>query len=471
MSAKREKPAESKKVYITKDIEFYTTLIRLAIPIVLQNMITFMVGFADNLMIGRLGDIAVSGVYMGNQFQTVLQMFTTGVEAAVLILAAQYWGIKDKDSIKKIAALGLRYSVLFGLFLNLIVVLFPHFLIGLLTDDEAVIECAVSYVMITAFSYGFFAASQMMISTLRSVENTRLGFYVSLAALVINVGLNYLFIFGLNIGGTQLIPAMGVRGAAVATLIARIAEMLIIYIYALRFEKVLKLKFRELFKANPSLQRDLIRYGTPVLLGQLVWAVNMLAYSGIMGHLSAAAVTASSIVGQFENLLRVGTFGLSAALGIITSKTVGAGEFEKMKEYARTSEFIFLGVGLFSSLLIRLLMNPFISLYDVSAEAVLNAQAFFNVLTFTYIGTSWQATCLSGLVKSGGDTSFVFKNDTIFVFLVMIPGGLIASALGAPAWVVFLVLKCDQILKCIVAFFKINSFNWMKKLTREEATE
>ena len=350
-------------------------------------------------------------------------------------------------------------------------VLFPRFLIGLLTNDEAVIESAVSYVMITAFSYGFFAASQMMISTLRSVENTRLGFYVSLAALVINVGLNYLFIFGLNIGGTQLIPAMGVRGASIATLIARIAEMLIIYIYALRFEKVLKLKFRELFKANPSLQRDLIRYGTPVLLGQLVWAVNMLAYSGIMGHLSAAAVTASSIVGQFENLLRVGTFGLSAALGIITSKTVGAGEFEKMKEYARTSEFLFLGVGLFSALLIRLLMNPFISLYDVSAEAVLNAQAFFNVLTFTYIGTSWQATCLSGLVKSGGDTSFVFKNDTIFVFLVMIPGGLIASALGAPAWVVFLVLKCDQILKCIVAFFKINSFNWMKKLTREEATE
>ncbi|MBQ6679393.1 MAG: hypothetical protein IJM76_05165 [Lachnospiraceae bacterium] len=461
--------AAAKKVYITKDRSFYKSLIRLAIPIVLQNMVTFLVGFADHLMIGRLGDIVVSGVYMGGQFQTVLQMFTSGVEGAILILAAQYWGIRDLQSIKKISAMGMRYSLAAAALLNLLVVLFPRFFLGLFTNDEAVIESAVSYVLITAFSYVFFAAAQMLIATLRAVENARLGFYVSLAALFINVSLNYLFIFGVTVGGREILPAMGIRGAAIATLISRIAEFLIVFIYTLRFEKVLKLRVRDFLLKDPLLRKDLIRYGTPVLAGQLVWAVNMLAYSSIMGHLSAGAVTASSIVGQFESLLRVGTFGLSAALGIITGKTVGAGLFEKMKEYTRTAEILFLVIGLLSGLIIHFMAAPFISLYDISEEAVQHSRDFFRVLTFTYIGTSWQATCLSGLVKPGGDTAFVFKNDSIFVFLVMIPGGILAMLLGAPAWLVFLVLKCDQILKCIVAFFKINSFNWMKKLTREDA--
>ena len=451
---------------LTRDRSFYKSLFSLALPIVLQNFISFAVNFADNLMVGRLGDTAVSAVYMGNQFQTVLQMFVFGIDAAMLIIAAQYWGIRDTKSIRRIAAMGIRWSVLVGAVIAAIVLIFPRFLLGRLTNDAAVVEAAIPYVIFVALSYVFFCASQLLISTMKSVENAKLGFYVSLIALFVNIFLNWVLIFG-KFG----LPALGVKGAAIATLISRIVEFLIAAVYVFVIDKRLGLKIPDLFLKAPLLRRDFIKNGAPVVAGQMVWAVNMLAYSTIMGHLSPAAITASSIVAQMENLLRVGVFGLSAALGIVTSKTVGAGKFKEMKEYATTAELIFLGIGLLSSLVIVLLKKPFVGLYDISEDAVRTTGQFFNVLTFTFIGTCWQATCLGGLVKSGGDTGFVFKMDSIFVFGVLIPAGVTALLLGAPAWVVFLALKCDQILKCIVAFVKINSFNWMKKLTRENASE
>ena len=451
---------------ITRDRTFYKSLFALALPIVLQNFISFAVNFADNLMVGRLGDIAVSAVYMGNQFQTVLQMFVLGIDAAMLIIAAQYWGISDTKSVRRIAAMGIRWSVLVGAVISAVVLAFPRFLLGLLTSDSAVVEEGVNYVIFVALSYVFFCASQLLISAMKSVENAKLGFYVSLIALFVNIFLNWVLIFG-KLG----FPALGVKGAAIATLISRIVEFLIAAIYTFGIDRKLQMKPQDLFKTAPTLRRDFLRNGAPVVAGQMVWAVNMIAYSTIMGHLSPAAITASSVVAQLENLLRVGVFGLSAALGIVTSKTVGAGRFREMKEYAKTAEVIFLGVGLLSSLVIVLLKNPFIGFYDISDEAVTVTRQFFNVLTFTFIGTCWQATCLGGLVKSGGDTGFVFKMDSIFVFGVLLPAGIISLLLGAPAWVVFLCLKCDQILKCIVAFVKINSFNWMKKLTRENLQE
>ena len=451
---------------ITRDRTFYKSLFALALPIVLQNFISFAVNFADNLMVGRLGDIAVSAVYMGNQFQTVLQMFVLGIDAAMLIIAAQYWGISDTKSVRRIAAMGIRWSVLVGAVISAVVLAFPRFLLGLLTNDSAVVEEGVNYVIFVALSYVFFCASQLLISAMKSVENAKLGFYVSLIALFVNIFLNWVLIFG-KFG----FPALGVKGAAIATLISRIVEFLIAAVYTFGIDRKLQMKPQDLFRTAPTLRRDFIRNGAPVVAGQMVWAVNMIAYSTIMGHLSPAAITASSVVAQLENLLRVGVFGLSAALGIVTSKTVGAGRFREMKEYAKTAEVIFLGVGLLSSLVIVLLKNPFIGFYDISDEAVTVTRQFFNVLTFTFIGTCWQATCLGGLVKSGGDTGFVFKMDSIFVFGVLLPAGIISLLLGAPAWVVFLCLKCDQILKCIVAFVKINSFNWMKKLTRENLQE
>ena len=450
----------------TKDRSFYRSLVTLAVPISLQNLVTFAVSFADNVMIGSLGDDAISGVYIGGQLQSVLQMFVGGIEGAILILAAQYWGKKDTQSIRKVVSIGIKFALAVGLLSSLVAVLFPQWVIRAFTTEPGVIQEGAAYVQIVGFTYLFFSVSQVMIAAMRSVETARIGLYISCMALVINVCLNYVFIFG-HFG----FPAMGVRGAALATLVSRILEMCVGVGYVFFVDKKLRFGLKDLLHTDRQLLRDFIRYGLPVIGGQVVWAINSLANTKILGYYSAGVIAAASITGMLHNLVYVWMNGMSSAVGIITGKTVGAGQYEKMKEYSKTVQMIFLFVGLISGAAVFLARDGFISLYNASPEAQAYSRQFINVISVTIIGTCYQAACLFGLVKSGGDISFVFKNDTIFVFLVVIPSSLLAMWLGAPPWVVFACLKCDQILKCFGAIVKINRYNWMKNLTRDNTSQ
>ncbi len=451
-----------KRPIFTRDKSFYRSLIALAIPISLQNLITFAVGFADNLMVSQLGDAAVSGVYMGNQIQTFLQLMLTGVVQTTGILAAQYWGKRDMRSIKEIVSLAMRVGLGLGLFTMVLALLLPTQLIGLLTNETDVIADGAAYLTIVAWSFLFYAVSQILIAAMRSVENAKVGMYISLIALVFNISLNYILIFG-KLG----LPAMGIRGAAIATLISRLVECLAAMLYARLVDRNMQLCLRD-FLIHPRrvLVRDFARYGAPIMAGEIVWAINTITQSGILGHFSKAVISASSIAGNMHNLVYIWVRGLASAVGVITGKTVGSGNVEKVKEYARTTQVLFLGVGVFTTSLILLIRVPFISLFAVSADAVLYARQFLIVMAVSMLGTCYQMPCLSGLVKSGGDISFVFKNDTFHVFCIVLPSALIASHLGAAPWVVYACLKCDQILKCFVAVVKVNRYKWIRNLTR-----
>jgi len=447
---------------LTRDRTFYKSLVSLAIPIALQNLITYSVNLADSVMVGTLGDAAVSGMYMGNQIQTLLQVFSTGIEGAILILAAQYWGKRDTSSIRRIVSIGIKFSLAVGSVLTILCFLFPRDIILLFTKDPRTVAIGAEYLRIVCLSYVFFCLTQSLIAAMRSVEVAKIGLYVSLCSLFSNVGLNYVMIFG-KLG----FPAMGIRGAAIATLIARILETLIIGTYVLVYDKRLKFQLSDLLGIDKLLLHDFLKYGAPVIAGQLVWAINMLSASAIMGRQTAeGAVVAMSIANTVGNLAYVAMNGMSGAVGIITGKTIGAGLEEKMKEYAKTVQILFLLMGILTGCFVFHIKSVAISLYAVSSAAVSEATRYLNVLSVTLIGTSYQAACLFGLVKSGGDIAFVFKMDVIFVFLVVLPSAVIATMLQAPAWVVFACLKCDQVLKCAVAVVKINSFNWMKNLTR-----
>ena len=443
---------------------FYQSLMALVLPITLQNFITNAVNSADVFMLGYVGQTELSAVSLANQFQFLLSGVFFGISSAVVMLASQYWGKKDTESIRRVVSIGVKLAAAVGAVFSLVTVLFPGLIIGLFTKEAGVIAEGTVYLQIVGFTYLFFSVSQVMIASMRSVETAKIGLYISIMALIVNVGLNYILIFG-KLG----FPAMGVKGAAIATLISRVLEMSVSVGYVFFVDKKLRLSVRDFLSTDRQLLRDFIKYGLPIIGGQVVWSVNMLANTKIMGVYSAGVMAAVSITGMLHNLIYVWMNGLSSAVGVITGKTVGAGKYELMKEYARTVQMIFLLVGVLSGGLVLLFRDGFVSLYDVTPEALSFSKQFINVISVTIIGTCYQAACLFGLVKSGGDISFVFKNDTIFVFLVVLPSAIICQWLGAPAWVVFAALKCDQILKCFVAVVKINRFNWMKNLTRESA--
>ena len=452
---------------ITRDKSFYRSLFALAIPVAIQNLITFSVNFADNLMVSSLGDAAVSGVYMGNQLQTFLQMFSGGIEGAILILAAQYWGRRDTASIRKIVAIGIHFSVIFALLLTAVCLIIPKPILSIFSTDASVIAQGAEYLRIVCLSYLFFCITQSLIAAMRSVEVARIGMLVSSISLVVNVSLNYILIFG-KLG----IQPMGIKGAAIATVVSRMVESAVMIFYVAKVDKTLKMKWTDLLHSDKVLRRDFLKNGLPVVGGNVVWSINLMTSTAILGRFTAPVTAAVSIANTKNALAYVVMNGMGAAVGVITGKTVGAGKMETMKEYARTVQLMFLGVGILTGTFMYLTKDLFIGLYSmtgdggITPEAVMYAKQMMTVLSVTAVGTCYQAACLAGLVKAGGDVSFVFKNDTIFVFLVVLPSAIIAQLLGAPAWVVFACLKCDQILKCFVAVVKINSFNWMKNLTR-----
>ncbi|MBO5656638.1 MAG: MATE family efflux transporter [Agathobacter sp.] len=450
----------------TRDKEFYKTLVILAIPIALQNFIAYAVNFIDNLMVGQLEEYVISGVYMGNQIHTLLQFAIAGVTGALTILGTQYWGKKDKESICRLTGVATRIALLFGVIITAISYIIPNELMWLFTEDTLVIREAVTYLRVVCWSYIFFCISQVLIASMQCVEKVRVGLYLSIVTLFTNVSLNYVLIFG-KLG----LPAMGIRGAALATVISRVIEAAVMLVYVLAVDKKLSLNFGHFFQKGGVLLRDMLRYGAPVFGGQIVWAINNLAQGSIVGHLSVEAISSISIAGNLNMLLFMIVIGFGVALGIITGKTVGAGKYEKMKEYAITSQVLFVLVGVFLGAVLFLLRKPYLSLYELSPETIEVANQFIIVLAVALVGRCYQATTLSGLVKAGGDTGFVFKMDIIFVFLIVLPSAIIAQTVfHAPAWVVYLCLQSDQIIKCFVALVKINRFNWMKNLTREMET-
>jgi putative efflux protein, MATE family len=446
---------------------FYPTLIKLALPIALQNLLAFAINFTDNLMVGTLGDVTISGVFMANNVHLLLQLLVSGVSASLLILAAQYWGKHEVEHIRSITSICLKASACVGIIFTVLSVGFPSFTIGLMTNDPAVLSVAVPYLRTLGFSFLFFSITQILLSSLYSIENVKTGMFVSLFLLFFNAALNYVLIFGM-FG----FPRYGAVGAAIATTVSRGMEMLIIMVYIFVVDKRLGMRLAHLRSFDTVLAKDLLRYGGPVVLGEIVWSANAFTYNAVIGRFGADEMAAFSIVGIMNTLVYVWISGLAAAVGIITGKMVSSCKnLDEIRQHSRRVQRLFLLVGLVSGLFIFFTKDILISFYTITSSAAETAAQLMIVLSVTIMGTCYQMPSLAGLVKAGGNTSFVFKNDTIFVFLIVIPSAIIAMLLNAPAWVVFACLKCDQILKCAVAVVVVNRYRWVHDLTVKESLE
>lgn len=456
----------AKASWLIRDKEFYKRLFLLALPLAGQSILTFSVNLADNIMVGQLGDTAISGVYMANQWNNLLQKFVQGFCTASLVIATQYWGRQDTDSIKTISAMTAKFCLTAGLVFFLMAFVFPEWLLGMYTTEAEVIKESTRYLRIVCFSYLFYCVTEVLMASMRCVETVGIGLYTSISTLCINVVLNYLLIFG-KFG----MPKMGIQGAAVATLVARMVETAIMVYYVKVKDKKLGLKLADILRHSRVLLKDYIRYGIPIFAGSAMWGINMTVQSSIIGRLGESAISAVSISNNMFEITSVAMYGVSSATGIIIGKTVGSGDYELVKKYAKTLQLVFIGMGIGTSILMYSSHWLIPVLYPtITAETATVVYQLICVLTVMVLGTAYQVSCLTGIVRAGGCTHFVFVNDTIFIWCVLIPSGLLAAfVFDAPAWVVFACLKCDQILKCIVAVVKVNRFKWIKNITRDSA--
>lgn len=453
--------------------DFWQRWCKLILVLAGQNIIVYGVNLLDNIMIGRIGDaaeLAISGVFIVNQIQYLLQTIMNAVTDGTVVVCSRFWGERNIDNIKKAASTAMRVGLLISGLMLAAVLIFPDTVLGIFTDKPYVIEEAKKYLAIVAFTYIFFAATQVLLGVLRSVECAFIGFINSCAALVVNFILNYILIFG-HFGA----PALGIRGAAIATLISRIIEFLIVIVYLWFFDDRLHLKLRDFLTTNHEITVKFLKVSMPVILSGMSWGVAMNLQSAILGRMDDPVITANSISSTIFQIVTVVVYASASAASVMISKTIGEESLEyggntellknELKHRTRCMQLLFLAIGLGTSVVLFLMKDFIIGCYNISAETADLANQFILILCVTVIGTSYQMSCLTGIVRGGGDTSFVLFNDIIFMWGIVLPCSFAAVYVFdlSPA-MVFICLKADQILKCFVALVKVNRFKWIKKI-------
>ena len=446
-----------------KDKYFYKSFFSMASVIILQNLLIYSVNLADNIMIGNYSETAMNGVSLANQIQFLLQMFAMGASNGLSVLASQYWGKKETDPIKKIFSSACIFGLGMSLLLAVFVITMPGTALGLLTDKQDAIAEGSKYIIIMGFTYCIYTLTNMFLAMLRSVEAVKIGFAVTAVSLTVNISLNYCLIFG-----KFRFPELGVRGAAIATLAARIVELIIVAVYVFRFDKKIRFRFKDFFVIEKAYLRDYVKAGLPLIGSSTSWGIAMAVQTAIIGRLDSAAVLgANNIATTIHQVVSVFYGSTSNSASVIIGKTVGEHDYDRVKTYAKRLQIIFLITGLMSGAIMFLLCDSVVSMYDIAPDTAQLAKIFIYILSVTIIGSNYEAPALCGIVSGGGDTKFVLYNDLIFMWGIVLPlSALSAFVCNFPIPVTFFLLKSDQILKCFVAVFKVNRFRWIKELTR-----
>ena len=442
---------------------FYRTVIALVVPMALQNLINVGVTAADVIMLGAVGEDALSGASLAGQVQYIMTLFLFGLTSGATVLTAQYWGKGDKDAIEKILGIAVKTAVFVTALFTAAALVAPGLLLRIFTGDPVVIAEGIKYLRIVAFTYVMIGITQAYLYIMRSVERVIVATVVYLLSLICNIIMNSIFIFGL-FG----LPAMGVSGAALGTLCARILEVVLVAGYARFFNKDIKLRLRYVIHTDKVLFGDFMKYALPVVINEVMWGLGTAANTAILGHMGSPVVAANSVAQVARQLATVVSFGLSSAAAIYLGKTIG----EKRMEHARAYAKRFIGLSLIMGVLggaVILIASPVASAFlSLSAEAKDYLRIMFFVMSYFVVGQAFNTTMVVGIFRSGGDTRFGLILDVSTMWCCSILLGFLAAfvfKLSVP--VVYMILMSDEIIKIPITSWRYRSCKWLRDVTRD----
>lgn len=457
---------------ITRDKSFYKNFFSLMAILALQNMIVLSVNLLDNLMIGNYSEDALAGVATVNQIQFIFQQVLMGSGDALVVMGSQYWGQGRISPIKRLFNGGLMLALGFGIILFTFASFIPEQMVSIFTTDAAHIQYGAEYINVIRFTYLIFPISSILLSSLKSVETVKIAFVTSIVCLFVNAGINYTLIYG-HFG----FPQLGVTGAAIGTLVARIVELCIILVFVFKIDKKLSYKPRDFITFDKKLLLDYFKNCVSFVVVAVLFGLSTALQTVILGHIdltnvSGDPIAANSISSTMYMMLKVAAIGASNAAAIIIGKTIGQNNIGKVKEYAKTLQLIFIAIGILTSITLFSIRTPILSFYKgISPETYELANNFILVLCITCIGTSYQMPVMTGVIRGGGDSSFVLKNDLVSIWGIMLPVSFIAAfVLKLHPVIIVFCLNSDQIFKCGAACVKVNRFNWIRKLTKPDST-
>ena len=443
--------------------QFYKTVIALVIPMAIQNLINVGVQAADVVMLGRLNETAISAASLAGQIYFIMTLLFFGLTSGAAVLTAQYWGKGDTITIEKILGLAIRWAVVIAMVFTAAAMIFPVPLMHIFSSEADVIEQGAQYMRIVATAYIPAAVTMVYLNVMRSVERVIISTVVYTVSLLVNVILNAIFIFGL-LG----FPALGVRGAAIATAAARYCEFLIVIFYATRMNKTILIKFKNLLHTEKILVSDFVKYAVPVAANELLWGSGISVITAVIGHLGKSAVAANSVVQVVRQLAMVVTFGIANATAIMLGKAIGEGNKEHARVYSVRFLKITLILGIGGALLVLGISPVIKGFMTLGEEANYYLSGMMYIMSYFVIASAFNTVLIVGVFRAGGDTKFGLIIDSGVLWGMAIPMGIIAAfVLKLPVIAVYAILTCDEVLKLPLSFWRYKSLKWLRDVTRD----
>ena len=456
-------------ISLRREPKFYRDLVRLATPMVLQNIITTSLGFIDTFMVGLLGNAEMAAVTAANVPIFIVQVIIFGFQSGMAVLVSQYWGRNDTDNINRCMGVALYAVVGFSTLLALTTFFFPTEVLSLITPNQTLIELGTSYIRIVGFSYIFNGISSIYAGLHRSTEFPMFGTALFTVSMVSNTFLNYVLIFG-KFGA----PALGITGAAAATLASRVIEFAVAVVFA-AVNRRIPLKAGCILRPGRRIFRSFIKYSSPVVCNEAMWSIGTSMLTVIMGHManSQDMLAAHSLIGNIDRLATVVCFGVSGAAAIIVGKEIGMGRSkDRVYSVGWTLLIVSLGIGTVVMAILFALLPTFVRpvlfrIFDLSAGATEAAVCMTIIYALFMPMRAFDITNITGVLRAGGDAKIATLIDTGPLWLAAIPSmALTGLVLDAPIFVVCLAMQAENLLKCPLGILRIRSRKWITDVTR-----
>ncbi len=442
-----------------KDREFKNAIIKIAVPVALQNLLTSLLNMIDTVMIGSLGDRAVAAVGLANQWFFIYNLVVFGIASGSTIYIAQFYGKRDYESLQLPVAYSMFLCFAVSAIFAFFAIAFPEFVMGLFTNDAQTILCGVPYLRIAGISYIMLAVSLPLATAMRSTEVASVPLIVTGTALLINTGLNYLLING-HLGA----PRLEVAGAAIATTTARIFETLVMLVVILRGKTTIQPKLRH-FKINKTFLPEYIKTILPVVGNESMWGLGISMYNVMFGRMSNAIVAANQISRNLEQITTALCIGIASAGAVIIGKKIGEKKKEEAYIYAKKFSFLSSGLGFILGIIMLFAIPFYLGFYSVSADAKGYAAQLILVFGIFMTVKMYNYMCIVGILRSGGDTKFCFLLDAGAVWLIGVLSVFLAGfVFHAPFWVLALCLVSEEVVKAAGGLLRFRSKKWLNDL-------
>ncbi len=442
--------------------EFNRKLVKIVVPIALQQLMIASVSVTDALMMGFLNQDSLSAVSLAGQVQFVFSLFMFAIMAGVSIFSAQYWGINNRRAVEKTLGIGLKWGIIISVPFTIAALLIPELLMKCFASDASLIEKGAEYLKYVGLSYFMQGISMIYLAVMKNCGQTVMCSVISGVSVLTNIFFNFMLIFGIG-----PFPEMGIAGAAVATVISKLVELLWALAVMLRKSSI-KIRLAHIIHNDPVLKKDYWKYTLPFLGNEIVWGGGFMMYSVIMGHLGSDSAAANSIANIVKNLAICVCTGIANASGILIGGLLGRGELSLAKKYGGRLVKVSIISGVISGIII-LFVIPFVPLFtSLTATAQRYLRIMLIVCSYYVIGKAINMTTIGGFFPAGGDSKFGFKCDAITMWAVTVPLGIItAFMLGVPPIIVYVIINIDEIIKLPAVFKHYKKYQWVRNLTKE----